>query len=157
MLNVSSQRRPCKQGKRKSPELMFSQLHPVPWGSTPLTCWLGDTWRPTELMQRPCLDQDRPVFVYAPGTVPDIRTAASSELFTDMARVLRDEPNTLFFPHWVHLFVFRQGSRRSPFFPCRSSQRLDTPCQGTAGPEALDSPGWAPQGVSMSKPHRMLI
>lgn len=50
---MSSQRRPCKQGKRKSLEPMFSQLHPTPWGLISLPCWLGDTWRPTELMQYP--------------------------------------------------------------------------------------------------------
>ena len=48
-----------------------------------------------------------PVFVYTQGTVPNRRTTAFPELITDMARVLKVEPNTYFLSHQVRLFVFK--------------------------------------------------
>ena len=181
MLNLSSQRRPASGGTGNAEGLCFPSCIPCPvvqfphllvaWWYLEVQTWLVDLFvshikqllissnSATLPIAMSIFGPGPPVFVYTQGTVPNRRTTAFPELITDMARVLKVEPNTYFLSHQVRLFVFKWGSKRSPFFPGTC------PYPSAAGstlsrrrPESLDSTSRAPKwGKHVQAPHNAEI
>lgn len=98
--------------------------------------------------------------LYSQGTVPDRRTTALPELNTDMGRVQRVEPNSSSLPTLSGVPLHFQVSLWKESFLPRSPPRLPN-CWIHSAKAGTRGPGVTRQGsrggVSMSKPHIMLL